>query len=238
MEPGANLDILGKALSDYYYQNKATPLLLHTSYGTTEDMPVDWFFRDEEDFPLLEQKALDLCKGNILDIGAGVGSHALYLQQQGLAVTALDISPRAAWIMSKRGVTDVRCMPYQDFKEAKFNTILLLMNGIGIVGRLHALPQFLNHIRQLLMPHGQLLFDSSNITYLYENSSLPQNTYFGEISYQFEYQSTKSKWFDWLYIDSSTMLKEALRAGWHGELLYKDENDQYLMRLTLAKEST
>lgn len=234
MESTTNPDILGEALSDYFYKGKAAPLLLHTSYGTTEDMPVDWFFRDEEDFPLLEFKALHMCKGNVLDIGAGAGSHALYLQDQGLSVTALDASPQAAWIMSERGVRNVRCTAYQNFKEAGFDTILLLMNGIGVIGHLHNLPQFLDHMRQLLQPNGQLLFDSSDITYLYENSVLPLDTYYGEVSFQFEYQSIKGAWFDWLYVDSSTMLKEAIRLGWQGELLYRDEHDQYLMRLTIS----
>lgn len=238
MESDTNPDILGEALSDYFYQGKAAPLLLHTSYGTTEDMPVDWFFRDEEDFPALELEALHMCKGNILDIGAGAGSHALYLQQQGLTVTALDISPRAAWIMSERGVYNVRCTPYHEFREAGFDTILLLMNGIGVIGHLHALSQFLDHMRQLLKPHGQILFDSSDITYLYEDQSLPADKYFGEISYQFEYKGVKAPWFDWLYVDPSTMLSEAERAGWQGKLLYQDQQDQYVMRLLIADRNT
>lgn len=233
MESSANPDVLGEALSDYFYHGKAAPLLLHTSYGTTEDMPVDWFFRDEADFPVLERKALHLCKGHVLELGAGTGSHALFLQEQGLPITALDISPKAAWIMSERGIRDVHCKPYQDFKSGSFDTILLLMNGIGIIGCLSALPQFLSQMRQLLKPGGQILFDSSDISYLYEKSPIPEDHYFGEISYQFEYRGVKGSWFDWLYVAPSTMLTEASRAGWIAKLIYKDEHDQYLMRLTL-----
>lgn len=234
MKSTVNPDVLGAALADYFYKGEAAPLLLHTSYGTTEDMPVDWFFRDEEDFPLLEYKALRLCKGKVLDIGAGAGSHALYLQEQGLSVTALDASPQATWIMSERGVQHVQCTPYQDFRESGFDTILLLMNGIGIIGHLHTLPAFLDHMRQLLRPDGQLLFDSSDIAYLYENNPLPLHTYYGEVRFQFEYRGMKGPWFDWLYVDSATLLKEASRLGWQGELMYRDEHDQYLVRLTMA----
>lgn len=227
-------DVFGKALSDYYYQSQAAPLLLHTSYGTTEDMPVDWLFRDEEDFPLLEQKALELCRGKVLDIGAGAGSHALELQRKGLSVTALDVSPEATRIMSKRGVYDARCTSYQDFEGNNYDTILLLMNGIGITGRLSALSHFLTQMRRILNPGGQLIFDSSDIAYLYEEYPFPKDKYYGEISFCYEYRGQKGPWFDWLYVDQKTLLAQAAHAGWQGKVLYEDSNQQYLVRLTPA----
>lgn len=227
-------DVFGKALSEYFYRGRAAPLLLHTSYGTTEDMPVDWFFRDEEDFPLLEQKALKLCRGKVLDIGAGVGSHALELQRKGLSVTALEVSPGATGIMSERGVRDARCISYQNFKGNSYDTILLLMNGIGVIGRLSALSHFLAQMRRLLNSGGQLIFDSSDIAYLYEEYPFPQDKYYGEISFCYEYRGQKGSWFHWLYVDQKTLLALAAHAGWQGKVLYEDSNQQYLVSLTPA----
>ncbi len=232
MDTTTKPDVFGEALSDYFYDKQNSPLLLHTSYGTIEDMPVDWFFREEEDFPPLELEALHACRGSVLDIGAGVGSHALYLQERGLTVTALEISPQAAWIMSERGVRHVHCMPYQEYKGKKFDTLLLLMNGIGIIGRLPSLPSFLQHMQQLLRPGGQLLFDSSDIHYLYQDHPLPEASYYGEVRFQFEYRGQKGEWFDWLYIDPSTLLNRIAPLGWQGEILFTDPLDQYLVRLT------
>ncbi len=133
-------DVLGDALSDHYHQTSTGKLWVHNTYGPKEEMPVDVYFRAMEDMPELEWIALQNCKGKILDIGAGAGSHALALQQIGLEITALDISPKAANIMALRGVRNII---QQDFfaldtgsGARPFDTLLLLMNGIGLAGSL------------------------------------------------------------------------------------------------------
>ena len=223
-------DAQGQALSDYFLHGKADPLLLHTSYGTVEEMPVDWFFRDEEDFPMLEYYALSLCRSTVLDIGAGVGSHALYLQAQGIEVTALEVSATSAKIMKRRGVRQVVNVAYQNFPPAQYDTLLLLMNGIGLVGTLAGLTQFLSQALSWLAPGGQLIFDSSDIAYLYE-AGLPTDHYYGEIRYQYEYQGQQGEWFPWLYVDADTLLAMATAQGWQGQVVYEENTGQYLVRL-------
>ncbi len=234
MNTTQQVDILGEALADYYYQQEEIPLILHTSYGTPEDMPVDWFFRNEDDFPLLEQKALQHCRGKVLDIGSGAGSHALSLQQQGFEITALEVSPKACWVMSQRGLRQVHCTDYRQYAGPTFDTLLLLMNGIGLIGKLSALPDFLQHMKTLLKPGGQLLFDSSNIAYLYAGQPLPADHYYGEVSFRFEYRQQQGTWFDWVYIDQQTLMKEANRLGWQADVLYEDNQEQFLVRMQPA----
>lgn len=195
-------------------------------------MPVNWFFRDEEDFPTLEVNALQYCQGRVLDIGAGAGSHALYLQQRGADVTALEVSPQASWIMSQRGVRQVQCTDYRHYQDLqRFDTILLLMNGIGIIGKLSALADFLAHMQRLLRPGGQLLFDSSNIAYLYENEPLPTDRYYGEVRFRFEYRGQQGPWFDWVYVDQQTLREAAQRLGWQATVLFEDAHDQFLVQM-------
>ena len=227
-------DVQGQALSDYFLHGKADPLLLHTSYGTVEEMPVDWFFRDEEDFPELEQYALTLCHGKVLDIGAGVGSHALSLQDRGLAVTGLEMSTLSANVMKRRGVQRIVNTAYQQFPPAQYDSLLLLMNGIGLVGTLAGLAQFLSQAPSWLAPGGQLIFDSSDIAYLYEEG-LPTDHYYGEIRYQYEYQGQRGEWFPWLYVDADTLLTIATAQGWHGQVVYEENTGQYLMRLRTGR---
>lgn len=228
------MDIFGTVLRDYYANQFTEKLWLHNNYGEPEDMPVAVFFRDEEDMPELELEALAECYGKILDIGAGAGSHALLLQQIGKEVTALEVSATAANIMRERGVKQIINQDIFNYAGAKYDTLLLLMNGIGLVGDIAGLRTFLRHAKKLLQPNGQLLFDSSDVAYLYDYHIPEQKKYYGEIAYQYEYKQEKGNWFHWLYIDQDTLADIAAEEGWLTVILYEDEQDQYLARLILA----
>ncbi|MEJ5993674.1 methyltransferase domain-containing protein [Pedobacter sp. Du54] len=227
------MDVFGLALSDFYKNGNADILWLNNSYGDIEEMPVAIFFRTEEEMPVLEHKALEACYGKVLDVGAGVGSHALILQEIGLDVTAIDVSADAVKIMQQRGVKKA-------FEESifltnkKYDTLLFLMNGIGLTGTLPGFIDFLHHAKKLLLPKGQLLFDSSDISYLYEESVKPENHYFGEVSYSYTYKNKLGNWFNWLYLDQETLIHIAKENGWETEIIFDDGEDQYLARLTLS----
>lgn len=229
------MDIYGQALQDFYNQQPEEKLWLHNNYGEPEEMPIEVFFRGEDEMPEAELLALQMSRGKILDIGAGAGSHALVLQERNFEVTALEVSPGAAELMKKRGVKTVVQQDVFQYKYEKFDTLLLLMNGIGLTGNLAGLDHFLQHAKQLLLPGGQLIFDSSDIAYLYEDLPLPQNSYYGEIQYQYEYKNKKGNWFNWLYIDQKTLVKTALKNGWKVEIILEDDMDLYLVKLTLAR---
>ena len=226
-------DVYGEALYDYFRQGKLlSPLLLHNSYGEAEEMPVDVFFREEEDFPELEFIALSLCDGKVLDVGAGAGAHALYLQQKGFDVTALDISATSCNILRQRDVQQVVQADIFELKDQRYDTLLFLMNGIGLAGSLEGFKKLLGHCRTLLTDKGQLIFDSSDISYLYEEYGTPRPShYFGEIGYQYEYKGLRGAPFRWLYLDQQTLIGIAHEAGWVVQILYEDENDQYLVRM-------
>jgi len=227
-------DIFGEALQDYFEKRIQSPLILHNNYGEDEEMPLDIFFRDPEDFPELEFIALALCDGKVLDVGAGAGSHSLYLQEKGFEVTALDLSPQACNIMKNRGVKKVLNRNIFDYVAVKYDTLLFLMNGIGLAENIEGLQKLLVQCKKILKKGGQLIFDSSNIAYLYEEDlSLPKNHYYGEVIFQYEYKSEQGAPFGWLYIDQKTLIKLAQQDGWVVQILYEDENDQYLVRLSL-----
>lgn len=223
-------DIYGEALWDYANQEEEGTLLLHNSYGEPEEMPLWYFFREYEDMPERERMALSVCEGKVLDVGAGTGSHSLILQHAGVEVTAIDTSEKAVALMKESGLKSVRQVDFFEYKSEPYDTILCLMNGIGIIGKLNRLEAFLNQAKSLLRPGGQLLFDSSDIRYLYEDAALPAH-YFGEVHFQYEYKSKKGDWFEWVYIDPDTLCDQAEALGWHTYFLHSDENDQYLVRM-------
>ncbi|HTN16633.1 MAG TPA: class I SAM-dependent methyltransferase [Chitinophagaceae bacterium] len=229
------MDILGRAIAEYYFDNAHYKLWVHDNHGPRVEMQVPIYFRSPEAMPDLEMIALHECSGKVLDIGAGAGSHALYLQERGLDVTALDISAGAASVARARGVQNVLEADIFTLKGKKFDTLLLLMNGIGLVQNIEGLKTFLHHAKTLLKAGGQLLFDSSDLAYLYEDGIPELPYYYGEVQCCYEYRRKKSDWFSWLYIDPKTMEAIAAREGWNMNILCTDASDQYLARLTLKR---
>ncbi|MGI8635546.1 MAG: class I SAM-dependent methyltransferase, partial [Segetibacter sp.] len=224
--------VLGQAISDFYNKQSVSKLWIHNKYGKREEMPIATYFRDAEQMPNLELIALQNCHGKVLDIGAGAGSHALELQDKGFDVTALEISEKAAQVIRHRGVEKIIQQDIYSFHTGQFDTLLLLMNGIGLTGSISRLRQFLQHAKKLLYPSGQLIFDSSDVAYLYDNNIPQIDHYYGEIMYRYEYKKQKTDWFSWLYIDQKTLSKIAWEEGWSNEILFVDEFDQYLAKLT------
>jgi len=226
-------DILGQAIHDHYYKKPKHKLWINNQYGPKEEMPIDIYFRQEDDMPDIEWLALNECCGEVLDIGAGAGGHALLLQERGFDVTALEISVLAADVMKARGVNKVITADIFENQQQKYDTLLMLMNGIGLTGTLLNLKVFLQHAKRLLNQGGQILFDSSDIAYLYEGKLPDNNQYYGEIQYQYQYNRQKTDWFPWLYVDEKTLTTIVDAAGYDLEVLLEDEYKQYLVRLTL-----
>ncbi|MEP1779054.1 SAM-dependent methyltransferase [Reichenbachiella sp.] len=224
-------DVYGEAIFDFYKGDHSVVLTTHNTYGEPEEMPVEVFFRDHQDFTELENLAITSCEGKILDVGAGAGAHALFMQAFEMDVTALENSPGCIETLKHSGMEK---MVNQDFYayESKYDTLLFMMNGLGIAGKLASLPFFFSHCKKLLNSGGQIILDSSDISYLYEEGVAKPNHYFGEIQYQYEYKGKKGEWFDWLYVDSKSLVQETKELDLHTEILMTDEYDQYLARVT------
>ena len=227
---------MGAAILDYQTKGKAGKLSILSSMFEEDEMPVKHLFRNLEEMPILEQKALSLAKGKVLDVGAGAGCHALALQAQSIAVKAIDISPQSCQAMLQRGVKNVECINlFDEHLETGFDTILLLMNGTGIAGKIENLPALFNRLKALLNKGGQILIDSSDIKYIYENEdgSFDINlnaAYYGEVDYQMVYKDVKGDSFDWLYVDFPLLKSIAESCGLHGELIAEGEHYDYLAR--------
>lgn len=229
-------DPMGAAILDYQKSERVGRLRVLSSMFEEDEMPVKHLFRKVEEMPMQEQKALQLTKGRVLDIGAGSGCHTLALQEKGLEVKAIDISPLSCEAMELRGVMDAECINlFDEHLETGFDTILLLMNGTGIAGKIENLPALFNRLKALLNKGGQILIDSSDIKYIYENEdgSFDINlnaAYYGEVDYQMVYKDVKGDSFDWLYVDFPLLKSIAESCGLHGELIAEGEHYDYLAR--------
>jgi SAM-dependent methyltransferase len=232
-------DPMGRAIADYYKTQKANKLRVFSPMFEEDEIPLSTLFRKYEEMPEIERKALDMANGKTLDVGAGSGCHSLVLQEKGIDVTAIDISPLSVETMKERGVKKVI---EQDFFTLKgqYDTVLMLMNGIGIVGTLERLPRFFRQLDKILVPGGQLLCDSSDISYVFEDENgmidIPNEMdYYGEHSFRMQYKDTIGEPFNWLYIDADTLREKAGRCGYAVEVVAEGEHYDYLARITKRK---
>ena len=229
-------DILGYAINAHYHTNHPTPLIIHNEYGEPDQMDLSVFLREEHELTELELYALSMCHGRVLDIGAGAGSLSLILQNRGLDVTALEISQPACQVMEARGVQNIVCHDLFTYQtHAPFDTLLLLMNGIGLPGSIEGLQRMLAHLKTLARPGSVILCDSTDVAYLYENdeSLKPANRYYGELRYRYQYNGQIGQWTNWMYIDHLTLKQVVQGTGWAMQLVYENEEDYYLARLIL-----
>jgi SAM-dependent methyltransferase len=233
-------DLFGKAILDYQTNDASEDLITETSISEADEMPVSYLFRTYYEMPKLEQKALQLSKGNVLDVGCGAGSHALALQnERNLEVTAIDISENAVKACHHRGLKNVFVMHLLDLNPStKFDTILLLMNGTGIFGTLKETGTYLQKLKSLLNKNGQILIDSSDLIYMYDQDeegaySIPADGYYGELTFTVHYKGETEDTFPWLYLDYNTLQNAAIANGLNCELVLEGDHFDYLAKLSL-----
>ena len=227
---------MGRAIAEYHKNKKASKLRVFSPMFEEDEIPLTTLFRSYESMPEIERKALDMAKGRVLDVGAGAGCHSLVLQEKGMDVTAIDISPLSVETMKERGVKKVLELDFFTL-EGQYDTILMLMNGIGIVGTLDRMLEFFKQLDKILAPGGQVLCDSSDISYVFEDEEgmidIPNKMdYYGEHSFRMQYKDTIGEPFDWLYIDADTLKQKAGRCGYEVEVVAEGEHYDYLARIT------
>ena len=231
-------DPMGAAIYDYHKTGKADTLVVRSSMFDDDEIPVEDLFRTFRDMPRLEQIALEMAQGRILDVGAGSGCHSLELLKMGKEPVAIDISPLSVNVMLERGIPARQVNFYNPSFDERFDTVLMLMNGTGIIGNLENIGQFFERLKVLLQPGGCALIDSSDLRYLFEeeDGSLMidlADEYYGQLDYQMQYKDVVGEPFDWLYLDFNTLAYYAEEYGFSTELVAEGEHYDYLARITL-----
>ena len=228
---------MGRAIWDYYHNDNPEDLQTETSISELDELPVDYLFRDFDAMNKIEQKALKLASGKVLDIGAGAGSHSLYLQnEKNLEVTALDISPKSIEVCKLRGIKNAVAENMLQFSEGTFDTILLLMNGTGIFQSLNVIDIYLKKLHSFLNKNGQILIDSTDILYMFDEDEdggilIPADGYYGELDYIVQYKGESEDPIKWLYLDFDTLKNAAENNGFKIEKVLQAE-DSYLAKLS------
>lgn len=225
-------DPIGQAILDYAKLRKPFDIIVSSDLCDDDIIPIEVLFRNESQMPELELCALDQCKGHVLDIGAGAGVHALALQDRGFKVQAIDVSLGAVAYMSQNGL-NAQCIDLYKLPTSRtYDTILSLMNGMGLAKSLENLDVFLKKIYELLSPGGRFIADSTDVKYLYEDEDgsywLDLNAaYYGNFKFKMQYKKISGPEFEWLYIDYDTLHEHALACGFKCRRAFAVE-DNYL----------
>ena len=230
-------DPVGTAILDYIKTRKPDDIIVSSDICEDDVIPVEVLFRNQNEMPDLELMALESCKGKVLDVGAGAGAHSKELIDRGLDVDSIEISEGAVQYMKSIGL-NARKINFFDLKNEKYDTILMMMNGIGIAGKLSNLENTLLHAKNLLQPGGKILCDSSDIKYLYEDEDGAlwvdlNSEYYGNFRFQMKFKKEKGPWFDWLYVDFENLFNAAKNVGLKAKKIL-DQDDHYLAEITLA----
>ncbi len=238
MDKEINIDIIGKALLDYQLDKYSENIMTYSSIGGYDEMDIPFLFRSFDEMTILEQKTMQMCKGSVLDIGCGAGSHTLHLLSNGMKVTAIDTSVGAIETCKLRGIKNALVQNIWDVHNEKFDTILAPMNGIGMCEKLENLATFLLHLKSLLNPNGQILLDSSDLIYMYEKKNreniLKENkNYYGEVTFEMVYKNQFTDLFHWLFVDFNTLEYHAKKVGLTCELIMEGYHHDFLVKMTL-----
>lgn len=232
---------LGDALQDFQATGRAGKLSVVREDGYTDEYPVAGLFSSTLHSDI-ERIALDECRGRVLDAGAGAGRHSLLLQDRGLTVEAIDISPDAVDVMGQRGIQNVRCEDVLELQDSSYDTILMLSHGFGITKTLEGLARFLTRMPGVMAPGGVILADSVDVSrtnksihLAYQESLMAQGKYRGEMTLRLKYADAIGQPFGWLHVDYETLSAMAAETGWNSDRLAETEDGDYLCRLSLTE---
>lgn len=229
-------DPIGEAILDFAKNGEAEDIIVESDICENDTIPVTYLFRNFEEMPSLEQEALKRCSGKILDIGCGGGAHLKWLQAKEFDCTGIDVSRGCIDYLNEQGISAIQ-KDFRNLKEEKYDTLLLMMNGIGIAGDLNGLIPTLACLKQLLAPNGKILLDSTDIQYLYTDDeggvwTDMNSEYYGNFMFRMSYKDHTSDWFKWLYVDFENLSKAADAVNLDCQLIL-EEDDQYLAELRI-----
>lgn len=231
---------LGAAVAAYYFGgDMEATFSLERSDGYVEYISVDSLF-DGETFPPVERLALNLCRGRVLDVGACVGRHSAALQERGFQISQLEIDHNCVKVLRSRGFTDVIEGDITEFSDGMFDTVILLMNGIGMFGSVERLGEFLGRLKYILSPGGRLLCDSTDVCrsddekiIAYREKNIRNGEIPGAFIYRIAFKDIVGKSFRWIYMSPAELAVEARKSGLGFDLLMDQPDGRFLAVISL-----
>ena len=233
-------DVFGEAILAHVKEGNSGKIIVENNVGDGYEIPLQYLFREYNEMPEIEKMALAECYGDVLEVGAGAGAHAVCLKKMGRNLMLIDTSPGAVEHLKTEGF-ETACVDLFDFTAPKkFDTMLMMMNGIGVVQTVDRFEEFFAKAKLLLKEDGQILCDSADVSYLFEDDNgeiwIDLNAdYYGEVEFKMQFENHSTDWFPWLFVDFQTLAYYASKNGFDCECLMVDDNSQFLAKLTPSK---
>ncbi|MCU0429124.1 MAG: class I SAM-dependent methyltransferase [Cytophagaceae bacterium] len=232
-----NEDPIGIAVSEYWRKPSSASIQVLSDLCEEDEIPVSYLFRSYDQMPYKEQLALSWTGQRISDIGAGTGAHSLYLEQAGKSCLSLDTSGGCCALMKERGLKEVIHADFFSYIPSQpVDTLLFLMNGLGLAGTLEGLGNWFRQAHRWLVPGGSIVGESTDIVYMFEEEDgsvlLDLNgRYYGEVQYQMRYKKTQGPWFPWLYLSHELLALEVEKYGFRLEKIWHGDQHDYVFML-------
>ena len=166
---------------------------------------------------------MKLVQGRVLDIGCGAGRHALYCQQKGHSVVAIDQSPLAIKVCRKRGVKKAKVLGITQVSRAlgTFDTILMMGNNFGLFGSASRTRWLLRRFKAATSPHARILaecldpYTTDNPYHLdYHGYNRSRGRMSGQLRIRIRYKTHATPWFDYLFVSRDEMRELIEGTGW------------------------
>jgi SAM-dependent methyltransferase len=223
-------DAFGHALMDWV-QGGTVPEVYEREDGFVDvGAGPDLFLADHRNWPTSERQAVRYVSGRVIDVGCGAGRVALHLQQRGLEVVGLDVSPLATRACRIRGVNDVWRASIEDLSPsiASFDTIILFGNNLGIFGSPERVRRALAKWADRMKPGARILAQSTSpyeggapaIDPSYARGNRQRGLMPGRVRLRIRYRHWATGWFSWLFLSPSELRGLLRGTGWHQERMF------------------
>jgi SAM-dependent methyltransferase len=228
-------DAFGEMLRDHHAGEDTSQIIERADGWIGPSAGGEHYFGEFEEWPQLEQRAMDYAEGRVLDVGCGAGRHALYLQDEGHDVTGVDISPGAVAVARERGVEDVREVDVADvaaaFAPGTFDSVVMLGNNFGLVGTADRAPGILNALAEVATDDATLVAQTRDPTATDDDDHLAYHEFNrergrlpGALRMRVRYGRVATGWDDYLMAAPETMADLAGETPWRlDETLEPDE---------------
>lgn len=231
-------DAFGRMLWDYHAGQDDVDEIIEREDGYIDSGPARRYFAEPRDWPPHERDAMKLVRGRVLDIGAGAGRHALYLQERGHDVTAIDPSSLSAKVCRARGLEDVRNVPLSKLpvSEGPFDTVIMLGNNFGVLESPKEAVRQLRRLARMTSARARILAGTNNVYNPkpprehrdYQAFCRSRGRMSGQLRLRVRYRNLATPWFDCLMVSPMEMKTIAGETPWRVDRLLQGPAGLYV----------
>jgi SAM-dependent methyltransferase len=204
------------------------------------------YFAPYEAWLTIEQEAMKLVRGRVLDVGCGPGRVALYLQELGHEVVGIDNSPLAIEVARQRGVRHalIRSITQADARLGRFETIVMFGNNFGLFGSAKRARWLLRRWRKMTTPDSVILAETRDPYHTADPLRLAYHAYnrqrgrlAGQVRIRVRFRMTKGPWFDYLFVSRSELQEILSGTGWQLSHTIDSDGPQYVAVIKQSRGS-